>query len=57
MVALNNQPNFVNDEFVTAAEERIVKAERDTADSIKRIQDKVCARTGLCEQDLCVEEK
>ena len=27
MVALNDQPNFVNDEFLTAAEQRIVKAE------------------------------
>ena len=45
LVALNDQPNFVNDEFTTAAENRIVEAEQTRAACMQTIKDKIMAKT------------
>ena len=37
MVTLNDQPDFINEEFIGAAEQRIIRAEQDRVDAIKRI--------------------
>ena len=37
MVTLNDQPDFINEQFVSAAEQRIIKAENNAAQSILRI--------------------
>ena len=43
MVALNNQPNFVNDEFISAAEKRIVESEGERVACFQKIKDRVNA--------------
>jgi len=45
MVALNDQPNFINDEFLEAAERRIVKQEQDHASCMQKIKARINART------------
>ena len=37
MVTLNDQPDFINEEFIGAAEQRIIRAEQDRVDAIRRI--------------------
>lgn len=45
LVAINDQPNFVNDEFIPAAEKRIVEAERERAACIQKIKDNIKAKS------------
>ena len=41
LVALNDQPDFVNEEHVAAAEKRIVEAEQERAACIQKIKDRI----------------
>lgn len=58
MVALNDQPNFINDEFVSAAEQRIVDSENERKACIDKIKSRIRAKQEEIESgELKVEDE